>query len=120
MKIALDIDDTITKYPEFFARFSQQNDCVIVTSRANTEDSIIATEQLLEDLNIRYSAVHYCDWQMEMPPEFPELLEGSERLLYQKVMACQKENVQAIFDDDKTVHTLIKAYLPSVFVFSPV
>jgi hypothetical protein len=41
-------------------------------------------------------------------------------LLYQKVIACQTEQVDALFDDDPTVQTLMKKYLPQVSLFSPI
>ncbi len=120
MKIALDIDDTITKYPDFFAKLSKQHDCVIVTSRDATVASVEHTKQLMNELSIRYSALYFCDWQADLSDLIPEELEGAKRLLYQKVLACKKAQVTAIFDDDVTVQQLIKQYLPEVAVFSPV
>lgn len=120
MKIALDIDDTITKHPQFFSELSYTHDCVIVTSRNNSKQSVELAKQLLLTLNIRYSSIYFCDWQQEVDNNIISSLEGSERLLYQKVTACKKEQVNAIFDDDPTVQQLIRKYLPEVAIFSPI
>lgn len=122
MKFALDIDDTITKYPDFFSELSHKHDCVIVTSRSNTQESIQATQSLLSSLNIKYSAIHYCDWNVSGDDNDDELssLEGPEVLLYQKIIACRKECIDAIFDDDITVQNLMRKYLPEVAIFIPV
>jgi len=120
MKIALDIDDTITKYPQFFSQLSYEHDVVIVTSRSNTQESIETTKELLEDLNIKFSMIYFCDWNMDAEFGVPDELEGSERLLYQKVLACRTEQVDALFDDDPTVQSLIKKHLPQVSLFSPI
>lgn len=120
MKIAVDIDETITKYPEFFSSLSQQHDIVIVTSRMNTEQEMKNTEQLMLALNIEYSKIYFCDWTNCPNDDVVDDLIGSERLLYQKVEACVDAEVSAIFDDDPTVQRLIKKYLPQVAVFSPI
>ena len=120
MKIALDIDDTITKYPIFFSQLSHQHDVIIVTSRPNTQESIETTMELLEDLNIKFSIIYFCDWSDDANFEVPDELKGPELLLYQKIIACRTEQVDALFDDDPTVQTLIKKYLPEVSIFSPI
>lgn len=120
MKIALDIDDTITKHSKFFSELSYSHDCVIVTSRDNSPESIELTKQLMASLNISYSSIYFCNWQQALDDDINNILEGAERLLYQKVIACEKEQVDAIFDDDPTVQKLIRKYLPEVAIFSPV
>lgn len=120
MKIALDIDDTITKYPQFFSQLSLKHDVIIVTSRSSTQESIEITEALLEGLNIKFSMIYFCDWSMDVNFDIPDELEGPDILLYQKVIACETEQVDALFDDDPTVQALIKKYLPQVSLFSPI
>jgi hypothetical protein len=122
MKIALDIDDTITKHPDFFSELSHKHDCIIVTSRANSDESMKATRSLLTSLNIKYSSIHYCDWSLSVNDNDDEFnsLEGPEILLFQKIIACRINGVDAIFDDDITVQNLMRKYLPEVAVFSPV
>ena len=120
MKIALDIDDTITKYPLFFSQLSHKHDVIIVTSRSNIQESIEATTILLGNLDVKFSAIYFCDWSGDVYFDLPDELEGPELLLYQKVIACRTEQVDALFDDDPTVQTLIKKHLPQVSLFSPV
>ncbi|WP_019028862.1 hypothetical protein [Colwellia piezophila] len=119
MKIALDIDDTITKYPDFFSQISHANEAVVVTSRQNTQESIEHTIKELELLNINYSNIYFADWSGDSEEQPIELV-GKEILLYQKIIAFKQEQVEAVFDDDPTVHLLVKKYLPDVALFSPI
>ena len=119
MIIALDIDGTITQHPRFFTELSHKHDIIIVTSRPNTEDSQNETKALLADIGISYRHIYYCDWEAVDDEKKPSELEGADRLLYQKVIACQREKADALFDDDQNVIRLIKKYLPSTAVFMP-
>jgi hypothetical protein len=117
MIIALDIDGTITQHPRFFAELSHKHEIIIVTSRPNTEDSQIETEALLADIGIFYRQIYYCDWEAMDDSNIPSELEGPDRLLYQKILACQHGQAEALFDDDADVITLMKKYLPTTAVF---
>lgn len=120
MKIALDIDDTITKYPDFFMQLSQRFDCVVVTSRSYSEENKAATESELAEYKITYSKLYFCDWSLENERLVPDALQGPKRLLFQKIIAFQKEEVSVVVDDDPTVHELVKEFLPQVALLSPV
>jgi len=48
-------------------------------------------------------------------PSYPE---GPDRLLYQKVQACQHGQADALFDDDQGIIALVKQHLPHIAVFS--
>ncbi len=117
MIIALDIDNTITKHPKFFAELSRKHEIIIVTSRPNTETSRSETEALLSDIEISYRHIYYCDWNEVDDENIPTELEGPDRLLYQKIIACQHGEADAIFDDDSSVIELINNYLPNIATF---
>jgi ABC-type amino acid transport substrate-binding protein len=118
MIIALDIDGTITRHPIFFTELSHKHDIIIVTSRPDTEDSQSETEALLTDIGVTYRHIYYCDWETMDESNIPSELEGPDRLLYQKVLACQDGQADAIFDDDINVIALMKKYFPNIAAFT--
>jgi hypothetical protein len=92
-----------------------------VTSRPNSLESIEATKALIDDLSIQFTGIYFCDWSADVSLDVPDELSGPEILLYQKVIACRTEQVDALFYDDPTVQALIKKYLPPhVAIFSPI
>ena len=91
MVIGLDIDDTITRHPEFFSFLSRSliqagHKVIIITFRENR----VTTEEYLKQCNIHYS----------------ELVTSSLDSCFEyginewKSAMCRKHNVDILFDDD--------------------
>lgn len=119
MKIALDIDDTITLFPEYFSHLSKLHSTIIVTSRPNNKESIDSTIALLDVLDIKYEKVFFANWEDDSELNIPDCIEGPDRLLFQKVLTCENEEVSVMYDDDPGVIRLMKQYLPKIAMFKP-
>ncbi|MDP6636414.1 MAG: hypothetical protein QGG42_16055 [Phycisphaerae bacterium] len=96
MIVAFDIDDTITRHPEFFAFLSKNlknngHTVVIITFRENRTE----TESLLEKLGIAYDKLITSSLQAHMEHGVDEW----------KAAICRERNVDVFFEDDPRVIT---------------
>ena len=125
MVIQLDIDDTITWAPAFFAWMSHAlmrdgHRVRIVTARGRHSAEPAQTEMELRALGITWDelilseAVPEID-RKELPPDFPEDLVH----LWPKCRATMKDLPDLVFDDSVAVSALFSRYLPDVRVIRP-
>lgn len=113
--ISLDIDDTITAYPEYFSNLSrdiygQGGKVVIISSRLDTPEIRQATELELANYGIQYAAM-YLFKSMDDMPECPyQDLDWQDQYLWQKVQYAVAAGVTRHYDDDERVLNLFKKY----------
>jgi hypothetical protein len=123
MNIALDIDGTITKLPEFFAILSRAirqsgGKVFIVTSRANSAGVRDATKEELASYGIAFDELFIIpDAGREQIPCPHGDLDWYQKYLWQKVAVCLERDVAIVFEDDDKVIALFKTYAPDIQVF---
>lgn len=123
MRIALDVDGTITKYPKFFAFISKKlvlegHAVTILTSRANCPEVITETLSELRSYGVVWT--NYCfvgDGSDRDDSEFPSELNWFEKQIWQKAEYCQKNEINLMFEDDNKTVELIKEYSPLTRIF---
>lgn len=125
MNIALDIDGTITKHPEFFAIVSRSirasgGKVFIVTSRSNSNEVKVETQKELKSYGISFDElIIISDGKTEQKPcphDKLEELDWYQKYLYQKVTVCLEHEVAIVFEDDQKVIDLFKMYAPDIQV----
>ena len=124
MNIALDIDGTITKNPEFFSVLSQAirqagGKVYIVTSRSNADGVEVQTRKELASYAIEFdNLVIIADSGGQKQITCPhENLDWYQKYLWQKVAVCLDYNVGIVFEDDPKVISLFKEHAPDIQVF---
>ncbi len=106
MKIAIDIDGTITECPEFFVfltkLFRPEHEIHIITGRKQTER--IETEEQLTALGIEYHHLHI------VGPKKSYLTE--ETMWTRKGDFCREHNIDVLFEDmDEFIEHIPKSTL---------
>lgn len=121
MRLALDIDNTITAVPEFFSEITSSNffdRIIIVTARSDHGDSRSYTEAQLAAWSIRYDALFFLDdSELAESSSKDQPLDWYQQFLIQKVNICRKERIDVIFDDDRVVVQLFREHAPEIQVF---
>ena len=126
MNIALDIDGTITRLPEFFYILSHAirtagGKVYVVTSRSNSSGVRNETLRELKSYRIAFDELFIIpDAGREQIPCPHDELDWYQKYLWQKVSVCLEHNVTAIFEDDEKVVSLFKTYAPDILVFRAV
>jgi hypothetical protein len=120
MNVALDIDGTITRMPEFFAFLSHAvraagGKVYVVTSRA--VDAAVQTRHELQSYGIELDELFIIPEGTNRIPCPHAGLDWYQRHLWQKVFACLQRDVHVVFEDDPKVVALFKAHAPKVQVF---
>jgi len=122
MNIALDIDGTITKHPEFFAIISRSirafgGKVYIVTSRSNSDGVRVETQKELKSYGIAFDELIIIpDAKTDQNPCPHDELDWYQKYLYQKVTVCLEHEVAIVFEDDQKVIDLFKMYAPDIQV----
>jgi len=120
--LALDIDDTITTNPVFFATLSSAitdagGRVIIVTSRTNAPETQLETERQLRKWKITYDALHVLDSAEHAAQACPHAdLDWYQKYLWQKVDICLREGVGVVYDDDAKVIALFRRFAPGIHV----
>jgi hypothetical protein len=122
MNIALDIDGTITKRPDFFAVLSRAfrasgGKVYIVTSRVNSSDVRSQTHKELKSYGVEFDELIIIPNDKEQIPCPHDDLDWYKKYLWQKVSVCLECNVTILFEDDAVVIELFKKYAPDIQVF---
>ena len=124
MILGLDMDNTITKAPEFFSVLSRTikgkgGRVYVVSSRSNTHDVLKATKSELDTLGIHYNDVFLLpDGEADrLPCPYGDFLDDYQAYLWQKVRICIDHKVTVFFDDDDKVIELFRVYAPDIQVF---
>lgn len=125
MNVALDIDGTITRNPDFFAIMSRAiraagGKVYVVTSRAQSDEvramtrrELLAYGVELDDLVIIPDAA-----ESRIPCPHQEL-DWFQQYLWQKVSVCLDRDVDVVFDDDPRVLDLFRQFAPKILTFRP-
>lgn len=122
LRVGLDVDNTITAYPEFFSLLSRAvkgsgGHVFVVTSRTRTPETIEATKEELNDLGIVYDHLYILHDQKEADRICPFDLDWYQRFIFQKTVYCKANRVSIYFDDEQKVIDLFRQFLPEVQVF---
>ena len=123
--LGLDVDDTITAAPEFFALLTKAvrqagGRVCIVTRRGNLPEVVEATRVELEDYGIEFDEINCIPDKKDEYISCPhEDLDWYEKYLWQKVAICEARNVDVLFDDDPKVVRLFARYAPWIQLFQP-
>jgi hypothetical protein len=123
MNIALDIDGTITVYPEFFAILSRAiraagGKVYIITSRSDDEAAREQTRQELAFLRVEFDDLFIIPGgrQGQIPCPHSKL-DWDQKYLWQKVNICLDHKVSIVFEDDPKVIALFEEFAPNIQVF---
>lgn len=125
MKIGLDVDNTITKFPKVFSELSyvvkkDGGQVHIVTSRSDDEIARVGTIKELKEYNIIYDRLFFLPGYAQASLNCPHKeLDWYQKYLWQKVDYCLKNTMDTFVDDDEKVISLFKTYAPSIKIFYP-
>jgi hypothetical protein len=125
MLIQLDVDNTITWAPGFFAWMSQAlkrdgHRVAIVTARGLLPGEPESTEKQLQGLGLVWDdlilsePVPEIDSQ-ELPADYPEEL----LQLWPKLKATMRARPDLVFDDSEEISALFARYMPDIKVMRP-
>ncbi len=126
MRVALDIDGTITEKPEFFSLLSRAvrregGMVYVVTSRLGTPEAEKETRKELLAWKIEFDELIFLPPAGD-PRQLPcphEGLDWYEKYLWQKVKVCLDRGVDLVFEDDPKVTSIFEKYAPAIRVFLP-
>lgn len=122
MILALDIDDTITAMPKFFATLSkavirEKGRVIIVSSRTNVPEVVASTTAELKEYGIAFTKLILIEGIDAGAAACPhQELDWWNKYLWQKVDVCKRENVQVVMEDDEKVIALFRKYAPEIQV----
>lgn len=122
MRLGLDIDNTISAYPKYYADLSRKvkergGRVIIISSRSETPDVREITSNELNDWNIKFDKLYLFKSLDDVKHLCPyKNLGDYNTLLWQKLHHCIAESIEQYHDDDSVVIRLFKSYLPSVEV----
>jgi len=120
MRIALDMDDTITAIPRLFEALGASSlveRCIVVTSRTNEPEARKVTEQELRALKVRCDRLYMLESYEYADNACPhDELDWHEKFLWQKVDICLREQVNLVFEDDVKVIRLLRRFAPKIRV----
>lgn len=124
MNLALDIDGTITRNPEFFSILSKAvrrsgGKVCIVTSRGTGSEARAATREEIASYGIEYDdliVIPDSGTGEQIPCPHQEL-DWYQKYLWQKVSVCVDRGVEVVFEDDEKVIELFEKYAPGVQVY---
>ena len=122
MRIAIDIDDTITAMPGFFSILTRAvkeegGSVVIMSSRTNQPEVVRTTAKELKEYGIQYDRlvlIEGIDTAAALCPHSE--LDWWNKYLWQKVHLCQQERIDLVIEDDEKVVALFRRYAPEVRV----
>ena len=123
INIALDIDGTITRLPDFFVLLSRSirangGKVFVVTSRTNSRDVEVQTRRELQNYGIAFDELTIIpDAAGDRLPCPHGDLDWYGKYLWQKIAVCLDREVSIIFEDDEKVVALFKRFAPDVQVF---
>lgn len=118
-----DIDDTITRKPEYFSALSRQvhENCgkiYIVSSRSDLPEVKEHSIKELQKLNIYFDDIYLLPGYELAKEACPHnKLDWYQKYLWQKVRFCLDHDVQVFFDDDSKVVELFRQYAPKIEIY---
>jgi len=122
LRVGLDIDNTITRNPEFF-RFlthplrDKGGETHIVSSRTDSEEVRRQTEKELKSLGIVYDRMFLLPNQAVADAVCPHSdLDWYQRCAWQKVDYCPSHGILIFFDDEEKVARLFQRFAPGIQV----
>ena len=124
-RIGIDIDGTITAYPEFFSEFSsniKKNKGLvhIISSRTDYPLVLRETKKELESLRISYDHIYLLPNITIAEKVCPHGdLDWYQKYIWQKVNFCVNRGIGIFFDDEDKVIELFNRYAPEIIAIKP-
>jgi len=129
-RLAYDLDDTITRWPSFFSKLSQQNQeaggfNLILSTRHEpaTSSSHTAAYQRefdeIQGLGIAYDRLEHAWWDYEASERLflcTSETEWLKRLIWQKAFYCRLHRIDVFYEDQARNVVLFKKYAPEIEV----
>lgn len=126
LKVAFDIDDTITANPEFFRFLSHSikkagGNVYIISSRTDMREVYDATVKELKELDIVFDDIILIP-EMRIAQEICPVkeLNSYQKYIWQKIKYCEELGVKLYFDDEEAVVELFQKLAPKIQVFKVV
>ncbi len=122
MNIGLDVDDTITKNPEFFRLLASAirkagGNIHIISSRTDQPDVVEFTRDELDRLGVTYDSLYLLRGPAEAKEMCPHTdLDWYQRFIWQKADYCLKNDISVYFDDEEKVVEVFKKHAPKILV----
>lgn len=123
MHLGLDIDDTITAAPQFFARLSRLwradgREVYIISTRTDSLAARSETVRELHSYGVEFDGLYLLPSAEQAKAACPHpTLDWYQRYLWQKVALAQQLGVTVFFDDDEKVIMLFRQFAPEIAVF---
>ena len=118
VRIALDIDDTITALPQLFSEITKSDvvaKVIVVSSRSNMAEVRETTLQELANFGTQFDALYLIENYTYAQENCPHTeLDWHQKYLWQKVEICIRESIDIIFEDDPQVLALFETYAPRI------
>lgn len=125
MVVQVDIDNTITAMPEFFAWLTtalrrDRHTVLIVSSRTASPENLRITAEELRAFGVGYDRLLLSPALDDLDPRrLPPGLHPAHRLFVSKLIAAQDYGTQLLFDDCGITADLFRRHLPDVRVLRP-
>ena len=117
-RIGLDIDGTISAYPEYYSALSRtviSNGGRVVVISSRREDSRGVTKAQLDEWSITYDSLYLFLPYDEVEHLAPAgVTDWYERYLWQKIDYASSENLTSFHDDEPKVISLFQMYRPEI------
>jgi hypothetical protein len=117
-RIGLDIDGTISAYPEYYSALSRtvrSNGGRVVVISSRREDSRAVTKAQLDEWSITYDSLYLFLPYDEVEHLAPAaVMDWYERYLWQKIDYASSENLTSFHDDEPKVISLFQMYRPEI------
>lgn len=118
MKIALDIDDTITALPELFAEITRSGSVrkvLVISSRTNLPEVRESTLRELAAYGIQLDELILIESYERAQAKCPHgELDWHQKYLWQKVDICIQQDIDIVFEDDPKVLALFERFAPGI------
>jgi hypothetical protein len=126
LKVAFDIDDTITANPAFFSLLSHSikqagGKVYIISSRTDIPEARTATYKELRELDIAFDdmvLIPNMDVAVKTCPV--KGLNTYQKYIWQKIKYCTEWGISLYFDDEEAVVELFRQLAPEIQVFKVV
>jgi hypothetical protein len=117
-RIGLDIDGTISAYPDYYSALSRTvkyNGGRVVVISSRREDSRAVTKAQLDEWSIAYDSLYLFLPYDEVEHLAPTgVTDWYERYLWQKIDYASSENRTSFHDDEPKVISLFQMYRPEI------
>lgn len=112
MRIGIDFDSTITKYPSFFSNLTrgENNECFVITARPEKEREYV--EGFLKNHDIKVVRVMMITEDLAKADDRAYI----ETVFREKPRMCREEKIEVMYDDDLRILRRIKDDIPNMVI----